>query len=110
MVQTPMSIAQLAMLASSSCTFTVVNNYTNRISAGDFEIHVKTLQTRVLHEPTPSLSIARNTGISDIDADYVFITEDDVTVPTHWVARYETAFRRYPDAGFLSSDYSADFG
>jgi glycosyltransferase involved in cell wall biosynthesis len=104
MVQTLTSIAHLTVPASSSCTFTVVNNSPGRISSGDFEMHIKTLQTTVLHEPTPGLSTARNTGIANIDADYVIFTDDDVTVPSSWLAEYAAAFRRYPDAAFFGSD------
>ncbi|MEO1160031.1 MAG: glycosyltransferase, partial [Pseudomonadota bacterium] len=55
------------------------------------------------------LSIARNTGVSQTDADYVIFTDDDVTVPVDWLARYAAAFRRYPDAAFFGSDIAPVF-
>ncbi|NNJ74588.1 MAG: glycosyltransferase family 2 protein, partial [Anderseniella sp.] len=109
MVKTLTSIANLAIPASSSCTFTIVNNSVKPMTPGDFEIHVKALPTTVVNEPSPGLSIARNTGISCIEADYVIFTDDDVTVPSNWLATYEAAFRRYPDAVFFGSDIAPVF-
>jgi len=34
----------------------------------------------------------------------VIFTDDDVTVPADWLAKYAAAFRRYPDAAFFGSD------
>jgi hypothetical protein len=109
MVQTLTSIADLAIPASSFCTFIIVNNSVKRMAPGDFEIHVKALPTKVVNEPSPGLSIARNTGISSVEADYVIFTDDDVTVPSNWVSTYEAAFRRYPDAVFFGSDIAPVF-
>ncbi|MEO9874428.1 MAG: glycosyltransferase family 2 protein [Anderseniella sp.] len=109
MVQTLTSIANLAIPASSSCTFTIVNNSVKRVTLRDFEIHAKALPTTIVNEPSPGLSIARNTGIASIDADYVIFTDDDVTVPRNWLAAYEAAFRRYPDAAFFGSDIAPLF-
>lgn len=109
MARTLTSVGHLAVPSSASCSVTVVNNSPERICSGDFEMHVKTLPIQVLHEPTPGLSIARNTGISTIEADYVIFTDDDVTVSADWLARYAAAFRRYPDAAFFGSDIAPVF-
>lgn len=109
MVQTLTSIANLAIPASSSCTFTIVNNSPTPMTADDFDIRVKSLPTTVVNEPSPGLSVARNTGISSIEADYVIFTDDDVTVPANWLAAYAAAFRRYPDAVFFGSDIAPVF-
>ncbi len=104
MVATLASVGRLTVTSSVACSFTVVNNAAANMCSSELEAHVKTLPTSVLHEPTPGLSIARNTGVSQIDADYVIFTDDDVTVPADWLARYAAAFRRYPDAVFFGSD------
>jgi glycosyltransferase involved in cell wall biosynthesis len=109
MVQTLTSIANLAIPASSSCTFTIVNNSPKPMTAEGLEIRVEAMPTTVVNEPTPGLSLARNTGISRIEADYVIFTDDDVTVPSNWLAAYEAAFRRYPDAVFFGSDIAPVF-
>lgn len=79
------------------------------MTADDFDIRVKSLPTTVVNEPSPGLSVARNTGISSIEADYVIFTDDDVTVPANWLAAYAAAFRRYPDAVFFGSDITSVF-
>lgn len=104
MVQTLTSIGHLALPAGSTCEFIVVNNAPEPVCAGDFEDHVQTLKTTVLHQPAPGLSAARNTGLAAIDADYAIFTDDDVTVPADWLAIYAAAFRRYPHAAFFGSD------
>lgn len=104
MVQTLTSLGQLAMPAASTCDLIIVNNAPEPVSASEFESHVKTLKTTVLHEPMPGLSRARNTGVAELDADYVIFTDDDVTVPADWLAAYARAFRRYPQAAFFGSD------
>ncbi len=104
MVQTLTSIGQLALPADATCEFFVVNNARKPVCASEFECHVKTLTTTVLHQPTPGLSIARNSGVAAVDADYVIFTDDDVTVPADWLANYAKAFRRHPDAAFFGAD------
>jgi len=109
MVQTLTSIAKLAIPASASCTLTIVNNSPIPMTAEDFEVDVEALPTTVVNEPSPGLSLARNTGVSNIEADYVIFTDDDVSVPSNWLAQYETAFRRYPDAVLFGSDIAPVF-
>lgn len=109
MVQTLTSIARLTVPASTACSLTVVNNSPERVSAGEFETHVTTLPTSVLHEPSPGLSAARNTGVAGVDADYVIFTDDDVSVPPDWLGNYAAAFKRYPEAAFFGSDINPVF-
>ena len=104
MAQTLKSVAQLAVPASVSCNLTVVSNSRNCAAAEEFEKHVDTLPFRLLHEPEPGLSMARNTGVAETQSDYIVFTDDDVTVPADWLVRYTAAFRRYPDAAFFGSD------
>jgi glycosyltransferase involved in cell wall biosynthesis len=55
----------------------------------------------VLIEPEAGLSRARNAAVRHLNCDYFVWTDDDVTVPPHWLTRYETAFDANPDAAFF---------
>ncbi|MGI9514259.1 MAG: FkbM family methyltransferase, partial [Anderseniella sp.] len=108
-METLASIGQLALPPASLCEVVIVNNSSELIDPREFQRHVKTLKTTVLHEPSPGLSVARNTAVAGTNADYVIFTDDDVTVPPDWLARYASAFRRYPDAAFFGADIVPDF-
>ena len=104
MVPTLTSLGQLTLPVASLCEVVIVNNASEPVEPGEFQRHVRTLRTTVLHEPKPGLSKARNTAAARIDADYLIFTDDDVTVPADWLVKYVKGFRRHPDAAFFGGD------
>lgn len=59
------------------------------------------LNLRGVIEARPGLSFARNSGVVASRGDYVLWTDDDVTVEPDWLAAYDEAFKKYPDAAFF---------
>lgn len=63
--------------------------------------------TRVVTEPRPGLSNARNRALAECEgADvgaphYLIWIDDDVSVPREWVQHYVDAFRSHPDAAIF---------
>jgi GT2 family glycosyltransferase len=49
-------------------------------------------EARLIEEPRPGLSYARNAGITAATGDIVVAIDDDVTVPTDWLARLAAPF------------------
>ncbi len=51
---------------------------------------------RVVAEPTPGLSLARNTGVAACRHDVVLFIDDDAVAPHGWVAAHVAAYERDP--------------
>jgi len=77
----------------------VVNNNctddTDRVIAA----HTGPLPLVRVFEPKQGHCHARNAGVAAARGDFLIWTDDDVLVPTDWVANYLDAEARYPDAG-----------
>lgn len=56
------------------------------------------LPVRVVSEPVPGLSNARNRGVSAARGAYICWTDDDVEIDANWLSAYVQAFERHPDA------------
>jgi GT2 family glycosyltransferase len=59
-------------------------------------------RVRWVHEPRQGLSFARNAGLAAAQGSYVAITDDDVLVDEHWVARLVDAFDAEPDVACVT--------
>jgi glycosyltransferase involved in cell wall biosynthesis len=62
------------------------------------------LPLRIVEEPRPGISNARNASIRAARGELLFCTDDDVTVPEDWFTRMLDGFTRYSDAAFLGGD------
>jgi hypothetical protein len=56
------------------------------------------LPVRVVKEPEPGLSWARNCGVMRAKGKHIIWTDDDVILDPHWLLAYSDAFRLRPDA------------
>jgi glycosyltransferase involved in cell wall biosynthesis len=56
------------------------------------------LPMRIVSEPTPGTSHARNRALRAATGDYILFTDDDVLVDNEWIVRFVAAARRFPDA------------
>jgi glycosyltransferase involved in cell wall biosynthesis len=56
------------------------------------------LPLRVMHEPRPGLSNARNAGAQAAQGTWLLWTDDDVIVEHGWLAGYAAAILQYPEA------------
>ena len=59
------------------------------------------LPLRVVREPQPGLSVARNTGATEALGEWILWTDDDVSVDPAWLAAYDEAFAQYPEASVM---------
>jgi len=54
---------------------------------------------RYVRQEPLGLNAARNHGLREARADFIVLTDDDVEVPANWLATYEAAAQKFPDAG-----------
>jgi GT2 family glycosyltransferase len=59
-------------------------------------------RVRVVDEPVPGLSRARNAGLRATRGEIVAFTDDDIVVDPHWVASVRRAFARCPDVSCVT--------
>jgi glucosyl-dolichyl phosphate glucuronosyltransferase len=67
------------------------------------------LPVRVLHEPSPGLSNARNRALTEHLGDYIIWTDDDVTVCRDWLCAYLGAFSDWPQHAIFGGPIRPDF-
>ncbi|HUF28157.1 MAG TPA: glycosyltransferase [Gemmatimonadaceae bacterium] len=67
------------------------------------------LPVRMVREPRPGLSHARNRAIDEAGGDYVIWIDDDVLVEPQWLAAYVDAFGRWPDAALFGGPIAPQF-
>ncbi len=91
----PGLVAALAAqdVAVGDVELVVVDNHTRPAALAVF-VENTPVPTRVVHEPRPGLSRARNTGIRGARGDYVLITDPDARPATSWVRRLVAALER----------------
>jgi glycosyltransferase involved in cell wall biosynthesis len=65
---------------------------------------------RVLAEPRPGVSFARNAGIAAARAPLVAFTDDDVRVAPDWIATIARGFREHPGAAFVGGVVAPAWG
>jgi glucosyl-dolichyl phosphate glucuronosyltransferase len=76
----------------------VVNNNSTDDTERVLNAFVGRLPLRSVFEPRPGLSHSRNTAIRQATGDYVVWTDDDVLVDPSWLAAYQRAVERWPEA------------
>jgi GT2 family glycosyltransferase len=84
----------LASLAAQVTTrqFEVVVVDNNPASGAAAAVAAEFPGTRVVPEPRPGLSVARNAGVRHATGEVVLMTDDDVVAPAHWVERLTAPF------------------
>lgn len=65
------------------------------------EWYLEKLPIRYLFEPEQGLSAARNAVIRNSSAEYLFFTDDDVSLGDDWLANVVSAIQQYPDAAYF---------
>lgn len=56
------------------------------------------LPVRIVSEPMPGTSHARNRALRAATGDYILFTDDDVLVDKEWIVLFVSAARRFPEA------------
>lgn len=67
------------------------------------------LPVRVVREPRPGLSNARNRAVREARGDALLWTDDDVTVGADWLETYAGALAAHPECGFFGGPIRAEF-
>jgi glycosyltransferase involved in cell wall biosynthesis len=86
---------------SGSWEVVVVNNNSTDDTERVLDAFAGRLPLRRAFESRPGLSHARNTAVSHATGDYVVWTDDDALVAAGWLAAYERAAARHPEAAFF---------
>lgn len=89
------ALGSIAALDYPDLELLVVDN--RREIHGDAGWVAELPRTRVLHEPRPGLSAARNRGLAAATGALVAFTDDDVVVERDWLAALARRFARRPD-------------
>jgi len=79
----------------------VVDNGSSDETPAVLREHASALPLRVVAEPEPGLSHARNRATAEARGELMVWTDDDVQVEPEWLAAYVEASRRHPDASFF---------
>ncbi|MCA9317572.1 MAG: glycosyltransferase [Planctomycetes bacterium] len=87
--------------ALSGWTICVIDNGSSDHTAMVCESFSSQLPLRVVVEPTPGLSRARNRALAVPDWDCMVFTDDDVVLPDDWLIAWSSAFRERADFGWF---------
>ncbi|MFC9355322.1 glycosyltransferase family 2 protein [Rhodococcus sp. NPDC057014] len=80
----------------------VVDNAPRTDATRQYVLGLADPRVRLIREPLPGLSRARNTGLSAATGDIVAYTDDDVVVDRHWLSALVEGFRRGPSVSCVS--------
>lgn len=79
----------------------VVDNGSRPSVGSSVSNHSRRLPLRVVSEPTPGLSDARNRAVDESRGEYIVWIDDDVHVGQNWLVAYWQAFRRWKGDSFF---------
>lgn len=79
----------------------VVNNNSTDHTDHVLKRHSMSLPLKILHEPKPGHSCARNAALRVAQGDLLLWTDDDVLVDPNWLSAYLDAAQRWPTASFF---------
>jgi glycosyltransferase involved in cell wall biosynthesis len=96
--QTLESFRGLRVAPHVSWDVIVVNNNCTDATADVVREFDRLLPIRMVDEPQPGLSHARNRALAVCDADYVIFTDDDVQLHEDWLMAFADACHRFPAA------------
>lgn len=76
----------------------IVDNGSTDDTASVVRSFADRLPVRLLHEPLPGASNARNIAVREARGTYLVWTDDDTVPAPDWLVAYERAFAAFPDA------------
>lgn len=94
-------LGRLAAPPGVTWDLVVVNNNSPDDTEAVLDRHQGRLPLTRLFEPEQGLSNARNTALGAVSGDLIVWTDDDVLVPSTWLAAYCRAAAEYPEAGYF---------
>ena len=87
----------------------VDNNCTDATVKRGGSVSRKVTDPRVT-ESRQGLAHARNRAVADFRGDVLLFTDDDVRLGPGWLAAYQDAIRRFPDADYFGGHILPDWG
>ncbi|HEX8281931.1 MAG TPA: glycosyltransferase [Pyrinomonadaceae bacterium] len=87
----------------------VVNNNSTDGTERVLDAFAERLPLRPAFEPRLGLSHARNTAVGHARGDYVVWTDDDALVDANWLAAYDRAAARHPEAAIFGGPVRPHF-
>ena len=104
------SIAKLNDINSTAVEILIVDKNCNDGSSNAVEAFREKLPIHRVSEPRDGLAYARNKAVTEFRGDVLLFTDDDVTLAPGWLAVYEDAIRRFPDADYFGGRILPDWG
>lgn len=97
-------------LASTVEVIVVDNGSTDTTPAVLESARQALVRLRVVQEPVAGISLARNRGIAETDADIVVFLDDDATVQLGWITAFRSFFAEHPEAMAAGGAVELAFG
>lgn len=97
-------LARLVIPKGVEWELLVINNNSTDSTDEVLASFVRRLPLRVVMEPEPGLSNARNRAVHEAIGEYVLWTDDDVLVDEQWMTAYAEAFARWPEASIFGGN------
>ncbi|MEX2297340.1 MAG: glycosyltransferase family A protein [Dongiaceae bacterium] len=104
------SLVRLAAPVDAEWDLLIVDNGCRHGTREVARHYAGSLPIRLIHEPRPGLSVARNRALEMASGAWVIFTDDDVTVSPTWLANHVDAFRANPAAAFFGGPIHAEIG
>ncbi|MCP3693328.1 MAG: glycosyltransferase family 2 protein [Planctomycetaceae bacterium] len=99
--QTLTRLQQLVIPEDLQWEIVVVNNACTDHTPEIVTRHQEHLPLRMVMEPEPGLSCARNRAVQAAQGRWIIWTDDDILVSNQWLAQYWKHIHDLPDASFL---------
>lgn len=103
------SLSDLSVPDDVTWEVLVVDNGSTDTTGEVLESFRSRIPLRVIVEPVPGLSGARNRALEEASGELLIFTDDDCTVPPHWLANYLALARRFSLATVFGGPVSARF-
>ena len=97
-------------IESESIEVLVVDNNSTDITPKVLEAFQKSLPVRCVTESQQGLAYARNRAAAEFRGDVLLFTDDDVRFERGWLAAYQDAIRRFPNAEYFGGRILPDWG
>ena len=94
-------LADCASLRFANWEVLVVNNNCRDDTDAVAMSFAGRLPLRLISQPVPGLSNARNAAVAAATGEYMVWTDDDVLVESNWLRAYEAAFLAHPEYAFF---------
>jgi glycosyltransferase involved in cell wall biosynthesis len=88
----------------------IVDNNCTDNTANVVDLFREKLPLRRVTEIQQGLAHARNRAVAEFQGDVLIFTDDDVRLEPGWLAAYQDAIRRFPDADYFGGRILPDWG